>query len=165
MDPLHKELALHEKYKAELKEQFPDDSDADLHDTLEGLTDLNELICYIIRSCEDDEAMIVGLKERVKEFQDRLSRLQLRVDKKRDSVAAVMERAELKKITAPEFTISLRTISGKLKVVDDDKLPEKYWKVRREPDKTAINAADKSGEEVPGTVRGNGYVSITVRKK
>lgn len=159
---LHQELALHEKFKADLRAEFPDIDDATLHDTLEGMTDLNELIGYTIRSCEDDEAMIVGLVERKKDLDARMARYKLRVERKKETVLKVMEQAELKKVTLPEFTISQGTRKGTLKVVDPDAVPDSLCKFERKPDLTAIKAA---AGDVPGTALSNGSTYLTVRKK
>ncbi len=46
-------------------------------------------------------------------------------------------------------------------IVDDSKIPDKFWKVKREVDKSKINAACKLGESVDGVMLDNGSISLT----
>jgi hypothetical protein len=46
-----------------------------LRDTLEGITDLHEMIAAVIRSAVVDEALHSGLRFRIDDMKERLSRL------------------------------------------------------------------------------------------
>src|SRR4029450_756754 len=79
-----------------------------LSDTVEGLTDLHEIIAAIVRATLADEALATGLKDRIAEMQDRLDRLQDCAAKRRQIAKDVMVELDLKKNTGPHFTVSIR---------------------------------------------------------
>ena len=98
-----------------------------LADTVEGLTDLHEILAAIIRAALADEALATGLKCRIAEMQDRLDRLQDRAAKRRQIAKDVMVELDLKKITAPDFTVSIRPGMPALMVIDEAAVPSIYW--------------------------------------
>ena len=63
----------------------------------------------------------------------------------------------------PEHKVSLRKAPPSVEVFDQDQLPSDYIRVKCEPDKTAIKAALKAGEEVPGARLADPTTSIQVR--
>jgi hypothetical protein len=72
------------------------------------LTDLHEIMAAIVRAALADEALATGLKGRIAEMQDRLERLQDCAAKRRQIAKDVMVELDLKKITTPDFTVSVR---------------------------------------------------------
>jgi len=96
----------------------------------ESLTDLHEILTAIIRAALADEALAAGLKGRVAEMEDWLVRLQDRATKRRQIAKDVMVELDLKKLTAPDFTASIRPRMPALMVIDEAAVPSIYWKPR-----------------------------------
>src|SRR4029079_421144 len=101
-----------------------------LADTVEGLTDLHEIIVTIVRAALVDEALATGLKSRMVEMQGRLERLQECAAKRRQIAKDVMVELNLKKIMAPDFTVSIRPGMPALLVFDEAAVPSIYWEPR-----------------------------------
>ena len=113
-------LNAHLYLKSRLQEDFPDIDDETLHDTLEGLTSLEDDLAAILHSRVEDEVLITGLKARIDEMKARLQRLQERSDKKRELVSDVMQRAGLDRLTLPDLTVSTRKTPAPLDVFELD---------------------------------------------
>lgn len=154
--------------KSRLLETFPElaEDEQALMDTLEGLTDFNELAERVIASALNDDALAVALKARQADMSERCGRFEARSKAKRAAVATAMETVGVKKIEAPECTISLRAVAPKVVITDETKLPETYWveTVMRRPDKDAIKDDLKVGP-VLGATLSNGSITLAIRTK
>jgi hypothetical protein len=149
-----------------IRTQDPDIDDQTLADTVEGLTDLHEIVQAIIRSALADEALATGLKGRIAEMQDRLDRLQDRASKRRQIAKDVMTELDLKKITAPDFTASIRAGTPALMVIDEAAVPKIYW----EPRDPRLNRQElvsdlKQGAEIAGVALSNPEPVLSVRTR
>ena len=87
---------------------MPELDEDTLADTLEGITDLREMLAELVRSALDDEALASGLSTRLSDMKTRLERLEARAARKRHVVLEAMTQAELKRLEEADFTASLR---------------------------------------------------------
>src|SRR5215469_18726166 len=127
-----------------------------LADTVEGLTDLHEIIAAIIRAALADEALATGLKGRIAEMQDRLERLQDCAARRRQIAKDAMIELEIKKITAPDFTVSVRPGMPSLLVLDEAAVPSIYWQeVAPRLNRQALLNELKEGNDIEGVTLSN----------
>jgi hypothetical protein len=152
--------------RARIRAADPNIDEETLADTVEGLTDLHEIIQAVIRSALVDEALARGLKCRIVDMQDRLSRLQDRASKRRQIAKDVMVHLDLKKLNAPDFTVSIRDGVPSLTVINEDEVPKIYWQPG-EPRLKRQQLADdlKHGEEIPGAEMSDPEPILTVRTR
>jgi Siphovirus Gp157 len=130
-----------------IRAEDPQIDEQTLADTVEGLTDLHEIVAAIVRAALADEALASGLKGRIAEMQARLDRLQDCAAKRRQIAKEVMVELEIKKITAPDFTASIRPGMPSLLVLDETAVPSIYW----EPREPRLKRQELLGELKEGT--------------
>jgi hypothetical protein len=120
----------------------------------------------VVRSYLDDLMVAAALGMRIGDMQERLSRIEARVEKKRTTITAVMEKADLKKLEQPDFTASLRAVPPGLVVADETLIPDDYWKPQAPKlDRRGLLAALNAGQVVAGVGLGNGGTTLSVRTK
>jgi hypothetical protein len=149
-----------------LRVQDPQIDDETLADTVEGLSDLPEMLTAILRAALADEALAHGLKSRIREMESRFTRLQDRAAKRRQVVKDTMLKVDLKKLTAPDFTASIRAGMAGLLVLDEATVPSIYWEPR-EPrlNRQGLLADLKQGTEVSGVTLSNPEPVLSVRTR
>lgn len=163
---LASETARYGSLAEELKARFADIDEETLQDTLEGLSELPELLKAIIRSCLLDEAFASGLKGRLAQMKERLDRLVDRSSRKRELVCESMIRSGLSKLLAEDFAASVRQGLPKLEVLDETKISESYL-IPQAPklDRAGLLSALKRGEAVEGATLIEGQPHLHVRTK
>ncbi len=146
--------------------EYPDIDPETLSDTLEGITDLREMLAEIIRSALVDEALASGLSTRIADMKERLERLGERAKRKRALALKAMSDAEIAKLPQPDFTASLRQGTATLEVLNEDRIPAAYWKPQPSKlDKLGLLAALKSGTVIDGVVIVAPSPQLSVRTK
>jgi hypothetical protein len=166
MDQLSFAATTYRTLRDRIRAQDPQIDEQTLADTVEGLTDLHEIVSAIIRSALADEALVMGLKCRVSDMQGRLDRLQERAAKRRAIAKEVMVELDLKKLSAPDFTASLRDGIPALMVLNEDAVPSIYWQPGEPKLKRQILAFElKQGTEIKGVALSDPEPVLSVRTR
>ncbi len=164
--PIVTELTHHRYLRERLEAAFPDADEETLMDTLEGMTSLTDSLAELLRSSQEDQSLASALRSRMSDMQARCGRFEERARKKRELVCTVMEEAELKKLTEPDFTVSLRPARAPLMIIDEEAIPGDYWKPQpAKLDRMGLISALSNGRDIAGAVLGNPPLTIAVRTK
>ena len=166
MHPVKHQAKLHNWIRDRLLHEFPDADAETIKDTLEGLTDLPEILAGVIRSALIDQALILGLRERIEEMKFRLERIEMRGTKKRQLALDAMQEAGLSKLEQPDFTASTRPGTPSLIISAEDAIPATYW-IPQPPkiDRQSMLESLKRGLEIPGALLSNPKPVLVVRTK
>ncbi len=120
----------------------------------------------ILRAALEDEALATGLKGRIAEMEDRLGRLKDRASKRRQIAKDAMVELDLKKLTTPDFTASIRAGTPTLMVIDEAAIPSIYWEPQDPKlDRKGLAAELKQGGEVNGATLSNPEPVLSVRTR
>jgi len=136
-----------------------EDSDHDpevIRDTLDGmLAPIEEKAANVAAYVLNIEAEAEAVEKAEAKLKARRLALEKRAAWLRDYLKANMEACGIQEITAQDKTFRIRLRQNPEAVELDDslpELPEHFWRIKtiREPDKPAILAALKAGQNVPG---------------
>jgi Gp157 protein len=166
MDQMTIAAATYRTIRDRIRREDPQIDEQTLADTVEGLTDLHEILTAVVRAALGDEALATGLRGRIAEMQDRLDRLQDRAAKRRQIAKDVMIELELKKIIAPDFTVSIRPGMPALLVLDEAAVPSMFWQpVEPRLDRQGLLGELKQGAEIAGVALTNPEPVLSVRTR
>ena len=164
--PLNKSVIIHNEMKRRIMATYSlDEDDPFLIDSLDGESDLKELICKILLAAQETSALADGTDAYCDKIQARSSRLHERAKSFREAAKWAMQEAGIPKIEAPAFTASLRAGTQGVVITNEDDLPDKFVKIetKRKPDKNAIKEALKAGESLSCAYLSNPETVLTVR--
>ncbi len=166
MDQLTVAGTVYRVIRDRIRAEDPKIDEQTLADTVEGLTDLHEILAAIIRAALTDEAQAAGLKGRIAEMQQRLDGLEDRGAKRRQIAKDVMVECDVKKLTAPDFTASIRPGTPALMLIDEAAVPSIYWEPR-DPrlNRQGLVADLKQGAEITGVALSNPEPVLSVRTR
>jgi hypothetical protein len=145
--------------------QYRDDEDLFL-DTLDGETDILDIVDALIEEVQQSAALANSIKDREAILKQRRERIESRAAAARDGLLKVLAAADLKKVERPSATVSRRAGSMSVAIVDETEIPTQLLveKITYSPDKKAIKAALDAGENIPGAIlrRGNETIMLKV---
>lgn len=160
------ELHHHKLVREKLVREFPGLDDETLSDTLEGLSNVREILAELIRSALEDEALVSGLSTRLNELRSRHKRLATRAEAKRSLALRAMVEADLKNLTEPDFSAFVRQSAPVLDVVAEELIPPEFWKPQPPKlDRQSLLEALKSGAEIEGAAIAQSQVQLSVRTR
>lgn len=160
------EVSKHLLLKQRLLEEFPDLDDTTLGDTLEGASELREMLAAVMRSSLDDDTLVDSLGRRLTDMRLRLERLRDAAQKKRDLVLAAMQDASIPKLVEPDFTVSVRRGAQGFDVICEENIPPNYWKPQpAKLDRVAVLNHLKAGICVQGAKLVPAKMQLSVRTK
>lgn len=147
-----------------LRDLIGEDDEA-LRDTLEGETQLHELIEQVVEFLGQDEERIAGIKEAVAQSNARKARLEKRVEMCRTVILNAMDVGELKKLELPIATVSRRATPAKVIITNEADVPSSFWTPQAPKlDKKLVKAALDSKKAVPGAELSNGGETLSIRR-
>lgn len=165
MHHLNIERANYQAVRQRLLETYTDLDEETLEDTLEGITDLNDMLATTLRSALDDESALQAIKERIEKMRCRAARLRSRALKKRQACLAIMEECKIGKLNADDLTASVRKGRERVDIFDVSALPERFLIVQPPlPDRRGLLKALQSNEAVDGAklIVGDPLLSVRV---
>lgn len=134
-----------------------------LKDTLEGNTRFNELMEHFLNQMRENETLAEAISQRIGKLRERQTRLTHRAQFYRSLMQRMMDFAGIKSIALPEGKISVVNSPEKVIITDESAIPDAFMRVTKEPNKTAIKNALKSGSIISGATLSNGGTTIQVR--
>ena len=145
--------------------EHADDAEA-IMSAIESETNLPEALCAVYEDIADDEALLPGLQQRIKELGERAARIEQTCQTRRNIILMAMEKAGLTTIKGPLATLYKRDTPAKVIVNDEALIPAKFWKAG-DPrlDRKALKEALDAKEEIPGATLSNGGLTLGVRIK
>lgn len=135
------------------------------HDMAEGETDFFEAIDAALSEIDECAVIVAGCAAQIEAYRARQDKFKGRADRVRGLIEQAMVIADIPTIRRPQATLTVKATKPAPIVSDEAAIPAKFWKTQPPKlDKTAINAAVKDGETVPGVTMTNGGTSLQIRR-
>jgi hypothetical protein len=142
--------------------QLADDEEL-FRDMLEGNTRFNEIMDRLLIEMRDNETLSDAAAARIGKLRERQTRLTHRMNFYRSLMHRLLTVTGIQSVALAEAKVSIMKSPEKVIITDESAVPDAFMKITKEPNKTAIKNAIKSGTYVPGAALSNGGTTISVR--
>jgi len=162
----HANIGLIQMVSAQLSEMLGDDFDPETFwDTLDGETDVMDVIEHLLRDRVESKSFAIASKEIANEYNARAGRMVNRGVAISKSLGAILDATNQSKVVHPLATISRTKGRTSLHIIDESEIPSQLTVTTVKPDNTAIKKALEAGEVVPGAELVTSDAGVTVRVK
>ena len=134
-------------------------------DTIEGETDVMEIIGTVLEQINEAEANIDACKHLMNRYKSRKEILESRKYDLVKMLKTVMLCTDQKKIPHAIATVSLRNGMESLNITDEKEIPTQLCKVISTPDRTEIKKQLQAGVQIEGAELVTGPQTISIRMK
>lgn len=135
-----------------------------LLDTIEGETDLHDMLLEIDDSVAEYEAKADAIKIRIEAMQKRKARMERSADTLRTIIMSAMDRAGIQKIEGPVSTLSVKNKPRALIVTNESLIPSDYFEINPKLDRKKLIADLKEEKKIEGAELDNGGISLQIRR-
>jgi hypothetical protein len=157
--PAHREIA------ERIREMFPAEDDETLADTIEGESDLPAAIISVLRAAIEREVTAKALADLIEVMVARKRRFEDDARNLRGAALHAMCETGLKKLAAPDMSVSVTTGKPRIMITDDSLVPDDLVRITRTPSKTDIAKAMAEGREIPGVTLGNPEPFLSIHRR
>jgi hypothetical protein len=145
-------------------QDYKDDLDV-FWDTLDGETDVMDVVGFILQNIIETDANITAMDEIVKKYADRKSGLRSKRESLTKSLKSILLLTGQTKIPHAIATVSLRQGMESVVIRDEKQIPSQLCKVIIEPDRAEIKKQLKAGIEIDGAELTVGPQTISIRMR
>lgn len=169
-DVVSNEVRIWERMKAQLIEMCPDleDDEEALLDTLDGETNLSNVLASLARAAVYREAQAKAMKDLIKRYRERQARHEAANESIRKVIIDALVRTNQKNVKHADVTISLRPLAPKYSLVADtdiEMLPDDYLKTEivKSVDMEKVIADAENGVDLDFIVKEDDRHSVTLK--
>ncbi len=146
----------------EIAQALPDD-DPDKAEMLNTEGDYSKWMVWALTKRNEAIATQDAAKELANKYTARSKSFGNKADSLKDLIGYIMSQAGETKFTCEVGTVSERNIPPKPIVIDESKIPDDYFDIKKVLRKSDVNQAIKDGYEIDGVAMDNGGTSLTIR--
>lgn len=140
-----------------------DDSDA-FWDSLDGETNVLDVLDALLAQLDEAEAFEAAAKQMAERYALRAKRMDEKQAGIKRVLGSILDATGQRKVARPLATVSRTRPHVSVLITDPESVPSQLCRVTRSPDKTAIKAQIEAGETVPGAELQAGAPGVAVRR-